>query len=228
MGRSPTRLYSKCSDRDLGFSHVCEVGVYRPEHCNVIDFIREGVRTTLVEPEPGAIRAIKEAFGHQKNVTLLPYAVYDYNGKVVLSKAGASTFVSRLSKSPALENDRYQREETKQIEVECRIFSDLDDGTINLLCIDIEGADWYVLKNLKSRPQVISVETHGKFYANPFMMEIGNWMEANGYEAWYKDNSDTVYARRDALKVSPRDRIGLLLKGVHLHIRKLKRIFRFR
>lgn len=227
MNSVSTRLYSKCRDRDLGFSHVCEIGVYRPEFCNVIDFIREDVRTTLVEPEPGAVKAIKEAFGNQKNVTLLPYAIYDYNGTLKLAKAGASTFVARLSKSPAMENDRYEVDEAEQIDVECRVFSDLDDGTIDLLCIDIEGAEWYVLKNLKSRPRIISVETHGKFYTNPFMKEIGEWMETNGYEAWYKDNSDTVFARKDIVTPTVQDRIGLFFKDTHLHIKKLKRIFRF-
>jgi len=40
-----------------------------------------------------------------------------------------------------------------------------------------------VLKHLVSRPKVISIETHGKYYLNPFLTEITQWMEREGYTA---------------------------------------------
>jgi len=40
---------------------------------------------------------------------LFPYAVFDYNGGIELSKRESSTFVSILSSSPALVNDSYQK-----------------------------------------------------------------------------------------------------------------------
>jgi hypothetical protein len=61
-----------------------------------------------------------------------------------------------------------------------------------------------------SRPAVISVETHGKRYINPFINEITQWMEDNGYELWYKDSSDSVYIRRGLFPITAADRRNLL------------------
>jgi hypothetical protein len=47
-----------------------------------------------------------------------------------------------------------------------------------LLSVDTEGCEWYALKNLKSRPKVISLETHGKYYTNAYIKEILNGLSA--------------------------------------------------
>ncbi len=79
--------------------------------------------------------------------------------------------------SPAQVNDDYQIRKEDRFQVGCVRFDEIDDGSIDLLSVDTEGSEWYVLKYLKSRPLVISVETHGKSYLNPFFGEISAWME---------------------------------------------------
>lgn len=95
--------------------------------------------------------------------------------------------------SPALVNDRYQPKAEDLFYAEAHVFSDFDDGSIDLLSIDTEGCEWYVLMHMKSRPLVISLETHGKRYRNQYITEIQQWMKDNGYRKWYRDKSDTVY-----------------------------------
>ena len=51
----------------------------------------------------------------------------------------------------------------------------------DVIFIDIEGSEWFVRKNMISRPNVVSIETHGALYVNPFKNEINNWMKAEGY-----------------------------------------------
>jgi FkbM family methyltransferase len=155
-----TELYKRLKAKQLSFRHVCEVGVYLPHTSNIIDFIQDGIRTTLVEADPEVVIKINQFFKDYP-IQVHAVAIWDYSGHLKLSKASASTFVSALKTSPALENDRYQIQEEKTVEVPCQRFSDIDDGTIDLLSIDIEGSEWYVLKYLTSRPKVISIETHG-------------------------------------------------------------------
>lgn len=209
-------------------SHVCEVGVYLPETSNISDFIRDGTNATLVEPDPESIKAIQSYFGNAANITLFPYAIYDYNGTLELVKRKASTYVSLLSNSPAILNDHYKPVEQDKFAVECKTFDGIDDGTIDLLSVDIEGCEWYVVKNLKSRPLVISLETHGKAYVNPFMAQIEKWMNENGYSLWYKNGTDSVYHKNKVIKDTLGDRGGLAIQNISIAFLKYKRLLKNR
>jgi len=214
-------LYRKLKDKSLKPEHVCEVGVYLPETSNILDFINDGVKATLVEADPVTVEHI-HSFFKGKNITVYPCAIWDRNGTIRLSKAAASTFVTELHSSPAIENDKYVVKDEDTFEVPCKVFSDIDDGTIDLLSIDIEGSEWYVIKHLKSRPKILSIETHGKYYTNPFMSEINDWIAANGYLVWYKDGSDTVYVRNDIFAPSFFDKLQTFFTDSRLAWKKIK------
>jgi FkbM family methyltransferase len=218
-------MYRKLRARKVTFQHVCEVGVYIPETSNILGFINDGVRATLVEADPDVAQKIRVAFAN-KNVQLHPVAVWDTNGTLKLSKAASSTFATELPTSPARENDRYHISEATTFEVPCMQFSKIDDGTIDLLSIDIEGGEWYVLKHLVSAPKVLSIETHGKYYTNPFITEITAWLTQHSYILWYKDGSDSVYIKEGLFPVSFFDELAT--KRVELLIRwkKFKRLFK--
>lgn len=218
-------IYRKLKARGISFAHVCEVGVYLPEYSNIIDFIKDGIRSTLVEADPVTVEKIKE-FYRDYNIEVFGVAIFDYNGTIKLSRADASTFVSSLPSSPALMNDRYKITEDETFEVPCRIFSDIDDGTIDLLSVDIEGSEWYVIKNLVSRPGVISVETHGKAYTNPFINEILGWMEKNEYITWYKDLSDTIFIKKGLFEPGLGDRIETRYTELRVKWKKFKQSFK--
>jgi FkbM family methyltransferase len=221
MGKT---LHRKVANKNITVSHVCEVGVFLPEMSNIIDFIvTDRVKTTLVEPDPRSIAAIREYFRDYENVTLLPYAVYDHDGELELVQRNASTFVAALPYSPALVNDNYTIRKEDTFSVSCKRFDRIDDGSIDLLSVDTEGSEWYVIKYLKSRPAVISVETHGKSYLNPFLKEIAGWMSSNGYARWYMDGSDTVYYREGAFPVSAGEKIRLFSKGITVGFRRARK-----
>jgi FkbM family methyltransferase len=216
-------IYAKLKKKNLSFSHVCEVGVYMPETSNVLDFIEDGISTSLVDADPVIVEKIKSVFAGFKNITIYPVAVWDFNGTIKLSKAAASSFVSDLKDSPALTNDKYKVSEENTVEVESKVFSEIDNGSIDLLSIDIEGSEWFVIKHLKSRPKIISIETHGKFYVNPYMSEICNWIAVNNYTQWYKDGSDTVFVRKDVFVPSTCETIKLQLVTFKHFVRRQKR-----
>ncbi len=224
MNNQPLKkLFCKLERKGYQPRHVVEVGVWKPETSNIIDYIERGVRTTLVEPDPDSIRAIEARFGDKPNVTLRRVAAFDFEGTLELSKREASTFVSALDSSPAIVNDGYVVEKDDQFTVNCTTFDTLDDGSIDLISIDTEGSEWYVLKYIRSRPDVISIETHGAAYVNPFLPEIESWMEENDYVLFFKDKSDSVYVRPDAVRVSGADLAALLWRNLMLALRRYRK-----
>src|SRR5580658_8244316 len=217
-------LYKKCSAKKIALRHICEVGVFMPEMSNILDFIvKDRLRTTLVEPDPKSIAAIRDFFHDYNNVRLLPYAVYDHHGALELVQRNASTFVLALPYSPAQVNDKYQVRKEDTFTVECRTFDELDDGTIDLLSVDTEGSEWYVVKKLVSRPVVISVEMHGKSYLNPYYSEINGWMAANGYERWWLNKTDTVYYKKGVFSVSSAEKLRLALMDAYVKLRRARK-----
>ncbi|MDP4150541.1 MAG: FkbM family methyltransferase [Bacteroidota bacterium] len=225
-----TTLFKRCLEKHLVIRHACEVGVFTPERSNILDFItRDKVRATLVEPDPQRIAAIKKYFAPYPGVTLYPYAVYDHNGTLELAQRGESTFATALPFSPAVINDQYQIKKEDTFTVECKRFDAIDDGTIDLLHIDTEGCEWFVLKYLKSRPLVISLETHGKSYSNPYLAEILAWMETNGYKRWYAGKSDSVFRREGAFPITGAEKRRLAWMDGYLKFRKFRKsLFRNR
>ncbi len=209
------------------FSHVCEVGVYLPATSNILDFIQDGIRATLVEADPVTAEKIKEYF-KEYAINLFSVAIWDTNGVLKLSKAAASTFAAELKQSPAIVNDHYRVSKENTFEVPCKVFSEIDDGTIDLLSIDIEGGEWYVIKHLTSNPKIISIETHGKYYTNPFLHEISEWMRIKGYTIWYKDTSDTVFVRKDVFSPGLADKLKIRVVELIISWKKFKKIFKQR
>ncbi|MEM8966576.1 MAG: FkbM family methyltransferase [Bacteroidota bacterium] len=208
------KIYQKCNAKNFHPQHVAEIGVYLPEESNILDYINDGVKATLVEAHP--------TFKNKDNVTIHPVAVYDEEGEINLIRQTASTFLEAVDQSPTIVNDYYQTNQSDIITVKCTKFSTIDDGTIGLLSIDIEGAEWYAIKHLVSSPIVISVETHGKRYINPYLTEIKNWMKNRGYVVWYKDKSDTVYVQPVHIHLTLLDRISLVGQNVWLQTRRIR------
>lgn len=205
-------------------SHVCEIGVFSPERSNVLDFItKDRARATLVEPDPGRVAAIMKYFADYQGVRLFPFAIYDYNGTLELAQRGESTFATALPFSPAVINDSYRVRKEDTFSVACKRFDEIDDGTIDLLHIDTEGCEWFALKYLKSRPGVISLETHGKAYSNPYLAEIAGWMEDNDYRRWYINKSDSVYYKQGVFRMTAWEKTRLKLMDAYIGFRKFRK-----
>ncbi len=220
------RLYRKIKDKNFTPAHVAEVGVWHPETSNIFQFIKDGIKTTLVEPDPESIALIKSQFCDD-NVTLHEVAIFETKCRIELCKREASTFVSSLTVSPTLVNDNFDMEKAEKFSVDAVLFNEIDDGSIDLISIDTEGSEWYVLQNMVSRPVIISLETHGAMYINPYIKQINDWLKTNNYTIWYRDKSDSVFVLKSKLAVSQEDRIKLWFTDIYLKLRaKKKRLSR--
>ena len=148
-------------------THVCEVGVWHPRTSNIKYYIDNNVKALLVEPDPESIEMIKKEWANKNDLTLKTFACTDFEGSINLHKAGSSSFISSSDTSPAIVNDSYDIKENASVKVDAKKFSSEDPGDIDLISIDIEGSEWFVLKHMISKPNIISIETHGGFYVNP-------------------------------------------------------------
>ena len=203
--------------------HVCEVGVWHPKTSNIKYYIEKNIKSLLIEPDPESIALIKKEWGERKNLTLKTVACTDFEGTIDLHKAGSSSFVSSTKNSPAMVNDSFDIRKNISTKVDAKKFSSEDPGDIDLISIDIEGSEWFVIKHMLSRPDVISIETHGGYYINPHIEDIKNWMDEYNYVLWFKDNSDSVYVKKHIIKVKFNEILFLMLKNIHLIFRRYRK-----
>lgn len=203
--------------------HVCEVGVWHPRTSNIKYFIEKNIKSLLIEPDPESIALIKKEWGERKNLTLKTIACTDFEGTIDLHKAGSSSFVSSTKNSPAMVNDSFDIKKNISTKVDAKKFSSEDPGDIDLISIDIEGSEWFVIKHMLSRPDIISIETHGGYYINPHIEDIRKWMDEYNYVLWFKDNSDSVYVKKNIIKVKFNEILFLMLKNIHLVFRRYRK-----
>lgn len=216
-------LYNKVTKKRLNPKHVAEVGVYLPQTSNIGIFAKQGINSTFIEPDPKSIEAIKNYFGNMNNITIHPVAIFDESGKVELVQRQASTYLKVLESSPAIVNDEYKLNDKDTFVVDAVTFDKIDDGSIDLLSIDIEGGEWFVLKHMRSRPLVLSIETHGAMYTNPYITEIESWIKDNDYIVWYMDGSDTVYVKNGVITINFIDKLILYFTKAKLWYKRNKK-----
>lgn len=201
--------------------YICEVGVWHPKTSNIKYFIDKNIKTLLIEPDPESIKLIKEEWKDKDNLILKTFACTDFDGTIELHKAGSSSFISSSISSPAIINDSFDAKKNKSTKVDAKKFSSVDTGDIDLISIDTEGSEWFVIKHMISRPNIISIETHGGYYINPYIEDIERWMDENGYKIWFKDNSDSVYVKKGIINIGYYEYLLLLLKNMHLLFRRI-------
>ena len=217
------RLTKKLKKKNYTPCHVCEVGVWHPRTSNIKYYIEKNIKSLLLEPDPESIALIKKEWGQRKNLTLKTVACTDFEGTIDLHKAGSSSFISSAKNSPAIVNDSFDIKKNISIKVDAKKFSSEDPGDIDLISIDIEGSEWFVIKHMLSRPDIISIETHGGYYINPHIEDIKQWMDKYNYVLWFKDNSDSVYVKKDVIKVQFNEILFLILKNIHLIFRRYRK-----
>ena len=186
---------------------VFEVGVCRPNVSQTTMYIDDGVDVTLIEPIPYICKQLIDAFGSKPNVTIHNVAIGDFNGmgKFSIPSGGRLEGVSWLLGhdivSPFEACGHLATNNPTIIDVPVRKISEFDTGDIDLVTMDMEGGEWYVMKHLVSRPKAIMTEwtnPDGK-YLNPFADEMLAWAAENGYREWGMSYIDKIFVREDIL-----------------------------
>lgn len=189
------KLNKFIKDNDSILSHFCEVGVYEYNYCRLIEQINQGKKVSLFECFPRCIEDIKKNISGKDNVTLYEVAIFDARGEMTMTDVGASAFLNGMGNTTPAHQNGYAHKNFGSLTVKTDTFDKYDDGTIDALFIDIEGAEWHVINKLRSRPKVIEVETHYAKYQNPYLKEILDWMDKNGYTQLDRTDADTIFVK---------------------------------
>lgn len=197
--------------------------MHRWADSHVRPWAEQDVRTTLVEGDPESARRIDTECGSHPHITVRAVAVTAEDGPVALVRRGPSSYLGGIAGPPAVVNDGYRFDETDVVRVPGVRFDRIDDGSIDLLSVDIEGGEWDVLRRMVSRPAVLKVETHGAAYLNPQLEAIRDWAASRGYRVLFKDRTDTVWVDPGVIRVGPLDRLRLLWTELRLVLRRFRK-----
>jgi len=194
--------------RDLAIGHdawpkrVAEVGVCLPQMAETICFIQDpAVEVELFEPQPEAVVLLREAFRNYQNVTIREIAITDTDGMFTMKREHSKYGEHCADGGACIDSPEITwttpREET--FAVVGRRFHHFDDGTFDLVKIDTEGSDWFVIKHMMSRPKLFIFESYIRPMRNPFEREIDEWAAAHGYKEIYEGHGrlggDKAYLR---------------------------------
>lgn len=194
----------------ITFKGIAEVGVNMPEKSALLPFLDTADRILMVEPLPRCMTTIRAKWGADSRFRLTEGAVTEDGNATTLYDRDEGSYISDLDSCFTKDNKppteilcNLPTTKDEAIAVNGINFASVDDGKIDLLAVDTEGAEWFVLKNLKSRPAMICLETHlsNHAYVNPHIDKINKWMADNGYKECARDDSDTVWIKKGTSEV---------------------------
>lgn len=169
---------------------ICEVGVGEYSKCHTKSFIGTENTLILVEALPMFNREIQGRVKNEKNVIHHQLAVADTVGVIEFNAFDIESHIKGVESVA-----QARRRDCSTIEIPCTTFNTLDPGNIDVLFIDIEGAEYFVLKHLISRPKILRIEINIPGFTNSFEAEIATWLSENGYKQTDIIGSDIIYIR---------------------------------
>jgi len=181
-------LYNYCQSEGIKIDVACEVGFYRLKDSQIKDFIYSGIKCIVVDILQSRVAT------RYKNVEWHRVGIGFKEGLGTFLWNGASTHHIGIL-SPSVQNNSHKKKYKGTINHKCITFDRIDKGDIDLLCIDIEGLEYAVLKFMKSKPKVIAVEMKWRKYKNPYFKNIRAWMRYHGYTFVTVNTSDEIYRR---------------------------------
>ncbi len=177
---------------------IFEVGVGDFPVCRSKDYWKYGIECYLFEPNKIYYDELCKVSKEYKNVKLFDCAITEDNKKYDFWSCGETSFLNGIN-APVIKKERFLLKNIKQIQVEGKKISEFDKGNIDFLFLDTEGAEWFCLKHLISRPKIVVIETHGENYINPYIHQINAWILKNQYSIMATNDSDSFFIRNDYL-----------------------------
>jgi FkbM family methyltransferase len=179
---------------------VAEVGVNEPEKCSVAGFLAKGVEGILVEPLPWCCERLRAAFPTAK---VIEGVVGDRRGEVKLYDRGEGSWIEDVpagqapDEHPSISVSRDSFDDRFVRTVTSHPWWSIEKHTLDVLCVDTEGAEWFVIRDMRTEPKLIRLEMHFTHtgWRNPFYNEISDRLYSSGYEILGEDVSDILWAK---------------------------------
>jgi FkbM family methyltransferase len=185
-------------------------------------FNMPGVEVYLFDPIKRYVDEINQHIQQIKckNAQIIQCCLYDYDGKIEIWNNGEAPMIKGLDGPNIKNNDpktleqylisakgynkdnqgKTEREES--ISVDCFKISKFDKGNIDILMVDTEGSEWFILKHMISRPMFIFIEMSTEGYTNPHIDEITEWLNKNNYIKYGQLAADWLLIRKDIADLS--------------------------
>lgn len=178
-----------CDALRIPVQRVCEVGVHGPNECRATAW--PAASLTLIEPLAWCAEPLRMAF---PSATVHEVAIGGRLAEVDFIDAGQCSHLAEETITP---KTMHWGGDSRQCRVKMVPFAAVDPGNIDVLMADTEGAEWYVLATMRSRPRVIVLEMHspGHVYQNPHHGLILIWMKTQGYALVRVDEADCLWIR---------------------------------
>lgn len=147
-------------------------------------------RAIFIEPDPKMAEAAR---GNYPWAEVFQLAISDHNGKANLRKLRGSSYIKGIKWSPAFKAFPNKARRAGKVSVRTVKFDTVDDGKIDILNLDCEGSEWFVLENMRSRPFLLQIELYAE---HGYYDEITAWLIENNYElAGTWGNANFIYRR---------------------------------
>lgn len=196
--------FSDFSDYDLyeDFDiHPKEIKTYVDIGANYgmssIPFIQSDSKVYLIDADSVNIRILKDAYGNDRNIKIIDKAIYSYDGLISFYETPNASVVSCVSADDVSGNVIGRIEKKIQcISPNTLIEKYVDEKIIDLLKIDIEGAEYEFFSSISDRNikkiKKIIIEYHRN---NDYkVMDIIKKLTKNDFRfrlvKWEKNNSD--------------------------------------
>jgi len=165
---------------------ICECAV--GSHSLLVRFKGLAKRSIFIEPDPDMAEGARLNYPWAE---IMQVAIYDDLGSANLSRLHGSSYIKGIPWAPAFESCPKKARKAAKVSVATIPFNMVDDGKIDLINLDCEGSEWFVLKNMVSRPLLLQIELYKN---NGYFDDIVNWLAENNYSLvseW--GNANSIY-----------------------------------
>ncbi|NBW15050.1 MAG: FkbM family methyltransferase [Caulobacteraceae bacterium] len=181
---------------------IFEIGVGEAYTCRTKRFWGSDIECHLFEPNPILYKDLIDQTKEYKNVYVYNIAITDKSGEEEISLMGNCSYINGII-SPVILHQGFDSDAIKnasKINIKSETIDKFDKGDIDVLLIDTEGCEWFVLEKLISRPNQIVIETStiaadGLPTPNKNINKILFWMWKNNYQLALKDENDSHFMK---------------------------------
>jgi FkbM family methyltransferase len=185
-----------------------EVGAFDGEYVSNTSCLADlGWKGFYIEPVPAHFEKCKARHAANRNVTISQLAVGSEAGTAEIHVGGplstCSLEMKQLFQSLQWAKENFSSTETipvRQVTLEDYLSQNSVRPNFELLCIDVEGFEWNVLRNFdieKWRPQMVIIELHDQndnyLPMRETCLKVARYFEDHCYLPVFKDQTNTVY-----------------------------------
>lgn len=166
----------------------CAVGPYPL----ILPLKESSEKMIFIEPNPKLARAARK---HWPWAEIHQVGIGPVEESRNLRILHGQSYIKGIKWAPVFSTNPKKARRGKKVAVKMVRFSSIDDGRIDVLNLDMEGSEWYVLMDLASRPMLIQIELYKR---NGYYREICSWLKRNDYHTIAKwGNANRILRRRE-------------------------------